>query len=173
MSSSNDEFRTFLPRVGRVKKSHPRVEAFGCVDELSCFVGLARAVVGDEEVRDALKKVQDGLFHVGSYLALLNHPLDRVAVVMEVLKELENVMNARLQPLNRFIYPSGVYGATLLHVCRAVARRAERTVVRLGEVENVDPLVVSFLNYLSKFFFTAARYVNMKHGGVEEEWVSR
>ncbi|MDW8063907.1 MAG: cob(I)yrinic acid a,c-diamide adenosyltransferase [Candidatus Caldarchaeum sp.] len=168
-----DEGETYLPRLGKVRKSHPRVEAFGAVDELSCFVGLARTAIKDQQIDAVLKKIQESLFHVGSYLALENHPLDRVGAIREELEEFAKRVESSLPLLTRFIYPSGVVGSSLLHVCRAVSRRAERAVVKLAEVEEVDPEVISYLNYLSKFFFTLARHVNISSGGSEEHWISR
>ncbi|MEM1948584.1 MAG: cob(I)yrinic acid a,c-diamide adenosyltransferase [Candidatus Caldarchaeum sp.] len=171
--SRENESETFLPRVGRVRKSHPRVEAFGAIDELSSFIGLARSMVSDAETKEILKKVQNSLFHVGSYLAVANHPIDQALGVRGELETFERKVKKMLPPLTRFIYPGGVTAAAALHVCRAVARRAERTLVRLSEQEPVDQAVISYMNYLSKFFFTVARYINAVDGGVEEEWVSR
>lgn len=172
MNRENDS-ETFLPRVGRVRKSHPRVEAFGVIDELSSFIGLARAVVSDAETKEILKKIQNSLFHVGSYLAVANYSLEPALSVRSEIETFEQRIEKTLPPLTRFIYPGGTTASALLHVCRAVARRAERRLVRLSEQESVDHAAISYINYLSKFFFTVARYVNVLEGGVEEEWVSR
>lgn len=169
MSEKKDD-ETFLPGRGKVKKNHPLLEALGTVDELSAFVGVARSHTEDEELRQSLKKIQEALFHIGSYLAVPNHPLDRVRACLDELRLFEKEMENRLPPLRRFIYPGGAEAAAYLHVCRAVARRAERTLVRLGDTSEVDPLAFSFLNFLSKFFFTAARYVNHLSGVADEEW---
>jgi len=168
--SGKREDETFLPGRGKVRKNHPVLEALGSVDELSAFVGVARSLTGDEELRKALKKIQEALFNIGSYLAVPSHPLDRVKLCMDELKLFEEVMETKLPHLTRFIYPGGAEAAAYLHVCRAVARRAERTLVRLGDTMEVDPLTISFLNFLSKFFFTAARYVNHLSGVADEEW---
>ncbi|MDW8084081.1 MAG: ATP:cob(I)alamin adenosyltransferase, partial [Candidatus Caldarchaeum sp.] len=130
MTEKNEE-ETYLPRLGVVRKSHPRIEAFGTVDELSCFVGLARSYVEDRHVEAVLKKIQESLFHIGSHLAVVNHPLDRVLAIRKEVEEFEKEMVQSLPSLTRFVYPYGVSGSSILHVCRAVARRAERTVVRL------------------------------------------
>ncbi|MEM0349208.1 MAG: cob(I)yrinic acid a,c-diamide adenosyltransferase [Candidatus Caldarchaeum sp.] len=171
MSGKRDD-ETFLPGRGEVRKSHPLLEALGAVDELSAFVGVARSLTEDEELRKALKTVQEALFNIGSYLAVPNRPLDRVRLCMEELKTFEKLMESRLPALTRFIYPGGAEAAAFMNVCRAVARRAERTIVKLSETMEVDPLTISFLNFLSKFFFTAARYINHLSGVADEEWFS-
>lgn len=168
-----DESESFLPRLGKVRKSHPRLEAFGTVDELSCFVGVARSAISDRELDAVLKKIQESLFHLNAYIAVAGQSIDKIRAIRRELEEHEKGMAAQLPVLNRFIYPGGVMGASFLHVCRAVARRAERAVVKLAESESVDSEIISYLNYLSKYFFTAARYVNMKAGGYEDEWISR
>ncbi|MEM4280735.1 MAG: cob(I)yrinic acid a,c-diamide adenosyltransferase [Candidatus Caldarchaeum sp.] len=170
MSSAGDKGETFIPRLGRVRKSHPRIEAFGEVDELSSFIGLARSAVKDPHLASILKTVQESLFHVGSYLALPSHPLDKLRENNEKIKTWIAEIGSELPPLQRFIFPSGAFEASLLHVCRAVARRAERSVARLADFEEVDETVTTFLNKLSLLLFLLARLVNKKTGFVEEEW---
>jgi len=170
MHGSGDRGETFLPNRGRVRKSHPRIKALGDVDELNAFLGIARSVVKDQEMNELLKLVQDGVFHVGAYIAVANYSLNRLEEITMTLEHKLQSLEKSLPPLSRFIYPTGCFEASLLHVCRSVARRAERSLVELSETEHIDVVVLRFINRISKLLFAAARFLNMSSGVTEEEW---
>jgi cob(I)alamin adenosyltransferase len=172
MTFEKDDEYTYVPGRGRVRKSLQVLEAFGTIDELNSLVGYAAAVIKETDINTYLKRVQECLFNIGSYLAVRNHPLDTVAKGLDELRIWSEGLKQGLPPLRRFIYPAGSVEACLLHLCRAVARRAEREVVRLTELEEVDKVVVSYLNMLSTFLFIAARALNFRRGFSDEEWVS-
>ncbi|MEM1943322.1 MAG: cob(I)yrinic acid a,c-diamide adenosyltransferase [Candidatus Caldarchaeum sp.] len=170
MTGAGDRGDTYLPGTGRVRKTHPRVAAFGEVDELSSFIGLARAALKYEEVDELLKTVQESLFHVGAYLANPTHPVEKIRSNSLVVEEWVRLLESNLPPLRHFIYPAGCTEAVLMHVCRAVARRAERAVARVADEEPVDESITAFLNRLSTLFFLLAREMNRRAGVSEEEW---
>lgn len=176
---TGDAGQTSLRYGERVPKNGLRVEAYGTVDEVNAFVGLALAQGESlpEELRQMLMRVQRELFDVGADLA---NPPDRsrgqAPKVSEPLVErLEadiDQLDAGLEPLRQFILPGGTGAAAALHVARTVARRAERRLVSLAESESVDPVLLKYLNRLSDFLFVAARAANQAEGrsDVKVEW---
>ena len=152
----------------RISKCHPRVEAYGTVDELNATVGMAR-LVAEGEVDRQLSLIQNDLFDLGADLCRPDMEKDDEAgypvlrMVEAQTKRLESEIDAmikRLEPLKSFILPAGSALATQLHLCRTVARRAERLTVELATVESVNPAAVTYLNRLSDWFFCAARIAN-------------
>jgi cob(I)alamin adenosyltransferase len=170
---SGDKGQTSLVYGKRVAKNDIRVEAYGTCDEVNSMIGMGLSFLNNEifEGKDTffekLHRVQTILFHVGAELAT---PTDKEVawkLKQEHIEELESQIDEwdqELEPLKQFILPSGHSGSSTLHAARTVARRAERTAIG---VEDVNPLVVSYLNRLSDFLFVAARFVN-KQLGVEE-----
>lgn len=178
---TGDKGDTGLFGGGRVPKSHPRVAAYGSVDELNCALGAARAAVGPEHpgLDPALARVQGECFVVGALLATpadklgkLGAPFDR-GLPSGATARLEAEIDAwetELAPLKTFILPGGAAAGAALHVARAVARRAEREVVELAAAEPVPDGVVVYLNRLSSWLFVAARWANKKQGRPETPW---
>ncbi len=175
---TGDDGTTSLFSGGRVRKDHLRVEAYGTVDELNSHLGLARALKPDAEIDHLLEQVQNHLFHLGADLAT---PLDAKAdwvVRMDEAKVvwLENSidgMTNQLEPLKNFILPGGSPAAAQIHIARTVCRRAERITVALGEHEPLSQLCITYLNRLSDWLFTLARYTNHKAGIPENKWSVR
>ena len=177
-TKAGDRGKTQLVGGRSVRKDHPRIEAYGTVDELNACVGVARASVQahkDALVRldDMLAEVQQDLFNVGTDLA--TRPADRWegmyrvgASEAERLESWCDELNNELGPLKEFILPGGGAAGSNLHLCRVVARRAERRVVTLAasEESEADQCVV-YLNRLSDFFFVASRWA-VKHLGRDE-----
>ena len=165
---TGDKGDTSLGDGTRVAKHDARVTAYGTCDELNAFVGMARlAARGDMDA--ALARIQNDLFDLGADLCRPDMtgdadarypPLRVIASQIDRLEGEIDAMNADLQPLRSFVLPGGSALAAHLHVCRTVARRAERLVVELAASEAVNPLAVRFLNRLSDWFFVAARVAN-------------
>lgn len=163
---------------GRVPKSHPRVDAYGTVDELNSFVGLAVVTVLDDDVRAGLDAIQHDLFTLGAILATA--PLEAGRPTPETpdaplgrITEMENWIDratAELDELRDFILPGGTRGAALLHVCRTVCRRAERSVVALAAEDSLEDGVLRYLNRLSDLFFVWARLENHRGGEPDVLW---
>ncbi|MFC3118969.1 cob(I)yrinic acid a,c-diamide adenosyltransferase [Jhaorihella thermophila] len=175
---TGDKGDTALGDSQRVPKNAARVNAYGTTDELNSFVGLAR-LHADGEMDAALARIQNDLFDLGADLCRPGRendaeaeypPLRMVAEQVERLEAEIDSMNAGLQPLRSFILPGGSPLAAHLHVCRTVARRAERLAVELDAEEDVNPAAVKYLNRLSDWFFVAARVAN-NNGADDVLWV--
>ncbi len=165
---TGDAGTTALGNGTRVAKHDPRVEAYGTADELNCFVGVARLEATDE-TDVALSRIQNDLFDLGADLCRPDMaadkdaeypPLRLTAAQVERLEVEIDVMTAVLEPLRSFILPGGSKLAAHLHVCRTVARRAERLAVLLAGAEDINDATVKYLNRLSDWFFVAARMAN-------------
>jgi cob(I)alamin adenosyltransferase len=160
----------------RVSKADPRVDAYGEVDELAAWLGLARARSGHADLNDLIEHIQQNLFALGARLADPRHRIsDRVnkaALEMRHVGRLEeaiDLLERELPPLRRFILAGGSELGATLHLARAVCRRAERCVVGLGP-DAVDTVVVVYLNRLSDLLFVMARVANVRAGVAEVEW---
>ncbi|WP_417674991.1 cob(I)yrinic acid a,c-diamide adenosyltransferase [Pseudodonghicola sp.] len=166
---TGDKGDTALGNGARVPKYAPRVDAYGTVDELNAFLGVARLASTGTEMDTALARIQNDLFDLGADLcrpemekdAETDYPPLRIIASQVTRLEHEiDAMNASLQPLRSFILPGGSTLAAQLHVCRTVSRRAERATVELAAREAVNPEAVRYLNRLSDWFFVAARSAN-------------
>jgi len=169
-----DAGETALAGGQKVAKDSPRIEAYGTVDELNAFVGLARASAPDE-LAMILLRVQHELFNLGSILATLPedvHPKQARVTDTEVarLEQEMDEMNEGLAPLRSFVLPGGSRLNAELHVCRTVCRRAERACVALSRVEPVPPEAVRYLNRLSDAFFVWSRWASYVAGAPETLW---
>ena len=164
---TGDHGETSLFGGTRVPKNDPRIEAYGTVDELNSFLGLARAAELPPQVDDVLHQVQMDLFDIGAHLA--SPGSDRFPDVdpsrIAELEEAIDAMERELAPLTGFILPGGTLAASQLHVARTVCRRAERCVIALDE----EP-TVAYLNRLSDYLFVAARFANLKAGRGDVPW---
>jgi cob(I)alamin adenosyltransferase len=174
---SGDQGETGLGDGARVPKDHPRVEAYGEVDELNAVLGLLLADGGVAEHRDLLRGIQNDLFDVGADLCVPpaegEQPGQKLRVRAEQATRLEGEidrLNARLQPLTSFVLPGGSRAAAWCHLARTVCRRAERAVVALAHREDVNPQVIVYLNRLSDLLFVLARVYN-RDGQDDVTWV--
>jgi len=168
----------------RVEKSYLRVEAYGDVDELNSVLGALIAVLpdGGPELTNEIEKVQSDLFHVGAWLSTSPESQSLSAleeITQDHVKVLENGidrMDRELPTLGGFILPGGHISAAWAHVARTICRRAERHVVRLsaepGESKRPERLrdVIAYLNRLSDYLFTLARYCNRLYGVPDTLW---
>ena len=165
-----DGGETHLGDMSRVPKTHPRIEAYGTVDELNACIGLALAVAElPADYADWLRHVQNDLFDVGADISAPEDPeRERLRVLPEQTEWLEqrcDEVNATLKPLRSFVLPGGTPAAAHLHVCRTVCRRAERLAIACGDEVNAE--VVRYLNRLSDLLFILSRGAN---GGDEPLW---
>jgi cob(I)alamin adenosyltransferase len=157
-----DGGETHLGDMSRVPKTHPRIEAYGDVDELNAQIGVALATVGlPERHGEWLRRVQNDLFDAGADLSVPpGGERERLRLRAEQVTWLEQAcdeVNATLEPLRSFVLPGGSAAAAQLHVCRTVCRRAER---RALLVEDASPEVVRYLNRLSDLLFILSRAAN-------------
>jgi len=162
-----DSGETHLGDMSRVPKTHPRIEAYGDIDELNSHIGVAlNAPALPAGYAEWLRRVQNDLFDLGADLSVPEG--DRLRVAPEQVAWLEercDEVNAELEPLRSFLLPGGTEAAAQLHVCRTVCRRAER---RALQVDGANPEVVRYLNRLSDLLFILARGANA--GGDEPLW---
>ena len=158
-----DDGETHLGDMSRVPKTHPRIEAYGTVDELNAQLGVALALpVFPARFADHLRRIQNDLFDVGADLSVPHGgDRERLRLAPEQTAWLEaacDEINAELPPLRSFLLPGGTPAAAQLHVCRTVCRRAERRTVDCGEEVNRE--CVRYLNRLSDLLFILARAAN-------------
>lgn len=175
---TGDSGDTGLFGGGRVRKSAPRVTAYGEVDELNAVIGWALLHV-DDQTAGRLLTIQADLFTLGAHLAtppdarsrdhLPPLPAERPAEIEAWIDAAEE----ELGPLRSFILPGGTEGGAVLHLARTVARRAERAVVALAGEEAVDPFILVYLNRLSDLLFDMARLANHREGRSETPWQPR
>lgn len=175
---TGDAGTTALGNGTRVDKFDARVNAYGTVDELNATLGLARLhATGDTDAQ--LSHIQNDLFDLGADLcrpemekdAEAEYPPLRVSATQVTRLEQEiDVMNGALEPLRSFILPGGSALSAHLHLCRTVARRAERLCVELAGADPINPEAVRYLNRLSDWFFVAARMAN-EAGRADVLWV--
>ena len=174
---TGDEGTTGLFGGGRVSKTHPRVEAYGDVDELNATIGLARAIEPMPRIDEVLVPLQRDLFAIGALLATpdrdkMKRQLEKASIDERRVTEMEHAIDdgdRELEPLKAFIIPGGSAKAAALHVARTVCRRAERRVIALAD-EEIPPIVVIYLNRMSDLLFTLARVANRRAGTGEVTW---
>jgi cob(I)alamin adenosyltransferase len=171
---AGDAGETSLGDGSRVRKTDPRIEAYGTVDELNSIIGLVLAGDVPEEFRPWLQQVQNDLFDLGADLSVpLEDERERLRTTgaqVERLEELCDRVNERLEPLKSFVLPGGSEGAALLHVARTVCRRAERQATALAEASELNPDALAYLNRLSDLLFILARSANAERGAPEPLW---
>lgn len=166
-----DGGETSLGDGTRVRKDHPRVEAYGTVDELNSVIGCVLSHDLPAPVRDCLQSIQHTLFDLGGELCIPGHSILKDEQVTQLEEELDR-MNRNLAPLQEFILPGGVETAALCHLARTICRRAERRLVELLQAaESSDlSLALSYLNRLSDLFFVMARSLNRSGGHPDVLW---
>jgi cob(I)alamin adenosyltransferase len=168
---TGDDGTTGLGDNTRVPKDSLRVRAMGDVDELNSHVGLLLCEDLADGVRDVLVEIQHQLFNLGGELSIPGFELLKPEAVLALDEALEHY-NDKLPRLQEFILPAGNRAASQAHVCRTVARRAERAVVALGAAEELRPTPRQYLNRLSDLLFVLARVLNRMNGGDDVYWKS-
>lgn len=167
---TGDDGTTGLGDGTRVPKDHPRVEAYGTVDELNSALGALLALPGlPSPAQTALAGIQHELFDLGAELCIPGHRIIQAAHV-EALERLLDNFNEPLPPLKEFILPGGGPAAAACHLARTIARRAERRVCTLARTESVAPQVTQYLNRLSDLLFVLARVLARHEDGTEVLW---
>ncbi|OGQ26147.1 MAG: ATP:cob(I)alamin adenosyltransferase [Deltaproteobacteria bacterium RIFCSPLOWO2_02_FULL_50_16] len=180
-TKKGDEGETSLFGGKRVKKDHPRIEAYGAIDALNSWVGLILCEIPEGgEGRKILLEIQKDLLTIGSILATPD--VDKVEDLLQLslrknaTSSLEGTIDrweSELTPLKSFILPGGTRLASLCHVARTSCRYAERKIVGLSQKETISPEILAYINRLSDFFFVMARWSNAQKGHLEAEWKGR
>ncbi|MEF8792995.1 cob(I)yrinic acid a,c-diamide adenosyltransferase [Thiohalorhabdus sp.] len=166
---TGDQGDTDLGDGSRVAKDHPRVIAYGEVDELNSHVGLIAAEDLPDEISELLSDIQHDLFDLGAELVVPgHHALD--AAKVETLEATMDRFNQELGPLQEFILPGGGRAGAQAHLARTVCRRAERAVYVLSHEDKVSAVTLRYLNRLSDLLFVLARVINHRTGEPEVLW---
>lgn len=166
-TKTGDDGTTGLIGGSRVKKYNLRLEAYGTVDELNAYIGLVRSLYHEEQATAVLEKIQNKLFVIGANLAsessneLIKKQLPCRAEDIELLEKEMDRMVDLLPPLNHFILPGGAEASSFCHVARTVCRRAERRIVELAEKEEVDSMLIKYINRLSDYLFVLSRKISL------------
>ena len=168
---TGDAGTTGLGNNQRVSKNSLRVHAMGEVDELNSNIGVLLCEDMPQDVREVLVEIQHQLFNLGGELSIPGFELLKEEAVQALDNALEKY-NSQLPKLEEFILPAGTRGAALSHVCRTVARRAERATVALGNEEAIGDAPRQYLNRLSDLMFVLARVLNRLNGGDDVYWKS-
>jgi len=166
-TKTGDKGETGLFGGERVSKSNNRIDAYGTIDELNAFIGLALTEIKSGKINSVLERIQNQLFVIGSDLATpITERIEKLKITRtpdEYSKQLEkdiDFFNDQLDELRNFILPGGSKGAAYLHICRTIARRAERKVVALNEQVKISDNIIIFLNRLSDLLFVLSRFEN-------------
>ena len=177
-TKTGDKGETGLFGGERVSKHSTRLDAYGTVDELNSFLGLAILEVNNQEIKSIIKEIQQKLFVVGSDLATpqteKNEKLKITRTPDEYIDETEKLIDkfeSQLDELKNFILPGGSKGSALLHICRTIARRAEREIVALKNTDEIGNNIVIFLNRLSDLFFVLSRFENKYSNIPDTKWI--
>ncbi|MES2304499.1 MAG: cob(I)yrinic acid a,c-diamide adenosyltransferase [Gemmatimonadota bacterium] len=175
---TGDAGETGLFGGGRVSKDHPRVAAYGDIDELNSVLGMVRATAPTDLYDALLETIQRDLFAIGGHLATpdperVRKALEKAELSPDRVTEFERVMDeadVELTPLKAFILPGGAPKAAVLHLARTVCRRAERSIVHLAASSEVPELFIVYVNRLSDLLFTLARLANHRAGLEDVTW---
>lgn len=176
-TKGGDKGETGLFGGERVPKNSSRIEAYGTIDELNSFIGLAVTEVKSPEVKELLTLIQNQLFTVGSDLATpltektekYNIPRVDESFIKNAEEQIDK-FDAQLKPLENFILPGGTKSAAILNICRTICRRAERRTVALKASEIINENIIIFLNRLSDLLFVLSRFENMISGIPDVIW---
>ena len=177
-TKTGDEGSTSLIGGSRLKKDHDKIEAYGTVDELNAWIGLLGDAPENIQRKEILKEIQDRLFTIGSELASesgqnkkqLPDLLEQDVVFLENLMD---EMDEVIPTLRAFVLPGGHTLVSQTHIARTVCRRAERQVIRLGNSEEVNPLIIRYLNRLSDYLFVLSRKITQEQNAEEIAWKPR
>ena len=171
-TGQGDKGMTRLANKEHVKKSHPRIEAIGTVDELNAVLGMLVASIKKpqhEAIVSALKSIQNQLFSLGGELASPPQTFLKPSDIAQ-LEAWIKTWNQKLPPLKEFVIPGACVASANAHFARCVARRAERRLVGLAEQEEVTELSIIYLNRLSDLLFIISRMITRSESAKEAQW---
>ena len=182
-TKTGDKGTTALFGGKRVSKNHLRIESYGTVDELNSYIGLIKDQEIDNQTKNILVKIQNDLFTLGSMLAtpleneILKNGKERLnipKITAESVAYLENTIDeisSKLPQMTHFILPGGHTTVSYCHIARCVCRRSERLSVSLHEQEEINPIILTYLNRLSDFLFILARKLSNDLSAKEIPWI--
>jgi cob(I)alamin adenosyltransferase len=169
-TKTGDDGNTGLQGNFRIAKSHPRIMAYGTVDEANAAIGIVLTNILDDDVSQLLNQIQNDLFLLGSDLSNQNLNDLKNRVSLEMIEKLEksiDLFELELSPLTNFILPGGNLAAAQTHQVRTIVRRAETLVVKLSDKDEINSNCIKYLNRLSDLMFVLGRLIN-KRKGIED-----
>ena len=172
-TKTGDDGTTGLQGNSRVSKSHPRIIAYGTIDEANAGLGIVLSYKLDKDIAMLLDLIQNELFIVGADLSNPNMEEQKNRVTIDMINNLEKNIDKyeeELSPLTNFILPGGNIIASQLHHVRTIIRRAETCVIQLSEQEKINNDCVKYLNRLSDLFFVLGRVLNKRNGQKDRIW---
>ena len=177
-TKTGDNGSTSLVGGTRLPKDHIKIEAYGSVDELNAWIGVLADAPENESRKSFLKEIQDRLFTIGSTLASeAEYNKSKLPELfesdIEVLEKAMDSYNEQIPTLRAFVLPGGHSLVSLTHVARTVCRRSERQVIRLSHEEEVEPLIIKYLNRLSDYLFVLSRKITQEQNTEEIVWKPR
>lgn len=177
-TKTGDKGMTSLVGGTRISKDHLKIETYGTVDELNSWIGVLRDSPENASRKDILKEIQDRLFTLGADLAAEPEQTKRKIPDLfesdiELLEREMDKMNEEIPPLKAFVLPGGHQSVSFAHVARTVCRRAERHVIRLSKEEEVNPVIIRYLNRLSDYLFVVSRKITQELQSEEVAWKPR
>ena len=159
-TKTGDKGQTSLFDVTRVDKDSIRVESYGTIDELNSYIGLCMHYINEDE-KKVLFNIQRDLFYIGSELATKNTEKLNKVVTDNDIKNLENIIDKYMgeaKGIDSFIIPGTSLASAHLHIARTICRRAERIIISLSKIEEVNPMLIKYINRLSDALYAIARY---------------
>ena len=169
-TKTGDGGNTGLQGDFRIAKSHPRIMAYGTVDEANATIGVVLTNTLDDDITEILSQIQNDLFVLGSDLSNqnLNDLKNRISIKnVETLEEAIDKFESELPPITNFILPGGNIAAAQIHQVRTIVRRAETLVVKLSDKDEINSNCIKYLNRLSDLMFVMGRLIN-KRNGIED-----
>lgn len=177
-TKTGDSGTTSLLGGTRVSKAHLRIDAYGTVDELNAYMGLLKDQETNNKRASFLKEIQEILFTLGASLATspgkekVKKPVIFSGDITALEREID-MMEGNLEPLTKFILPGGHQVVSFCHLARTVCRRAERCVITLHEQEQVEEMIIKYLNRLSDYLFVLGRLIAKELDVEEVTWEPR
>lgn len=172
-TKTGDDGSTGLQGTTRLSKSHPRILAYGSVDEANASLGIVLTAQLDPEIKSLLAQIQNELFVVGADLSNPNLSDTINRVTKEMVENIErniDKFDKQLRPLSNFILPGGDIAASYIHLSRTIVRRAETQTVLLNEKEKINENCIKYLNRLSDLLFVLGRFQNKQNGRDDVIW---
>ena len=157
-----------------VYKNNQRVKAYGSMDELNSSIGLLTTYIEDKTLVKDLHGIQTRIFELSAELANQNSNSEKPAISKETIENLEkkiDKIDSQLEPLKNFILPGGSRSSAQCHLTRTICRRAEREIIAMQEVEEVNEQLITYVNRLSDYFFVLARLLNKEDGIDDIPWI--